>query len=158
MLAHREDGRPITSWPNQDEAPGNVALGLRALTKSLLNVQVAAPSEAQFLREQPEQPNAPDIRIKVTGHKTEFIKVTIRMVSQGQAIECEIPLDMTVEAVIIELGAHLALPKIEVDGHLVQWDLDSRMQARTLDPRKTLRASNVKEGDVLTFIRELRAG
>jgi hypothetical protein len=72
-------------------------------------------------------------------------------------VQCEIPLDLAVESIVIELDAHLSLPRIEIDGTRVSWDLESKALG-LLDPRKTLRENNVPDGDTLIFTRLCRGG
>jgi hypothetical protein len=63
-----------------------------------------------------------------------------------------------VESIIIELTARLKAPRIEIAGNPVTWDLESKHLGHLLDPRKTLRENNVRDGDTLTFVRMCTAG
>ena len=161
LQALPRDGRPVTTWPNQDEAFANVSVGLRAAAKSILSArQNDSDCPSTISADMPQSEALPDFRVgvKITQAKRETIKVTIQMLSLGTVVDCEIPLDATVASIIIELTRTLQLPRIRIDEEPVQWDLKSKHLGHLLDPRKTVRENNVADGDTLTFIRECVAG
>jgi len=85
------------------------------------------------------------------------IRVNVHTPS-GDSHPIDAPGDIKAEEFIREVVGGLNLPKVDAEGHPVNWTIDDKETGKTLDYQSTLEAAGVQNGHHLYMRRQVVAG
>jgi len=157
LQALPRDGKPVTTWTNQDEAFVDIARGIRRTT-ALLRTPRASEYVKDVLSEGKTAECVSGRKIDIAVVNEEKVPLTIEILDSGLRYQCNVPLDARVDSIIVRLRQELGIAHLVLGTRELDWDLYSKFLGRRLDARKTLRENQVLAGDTLRFSRWVTAG
>ena len=85
--------------------------------------------------------------------------IRVHVITQaGDSHPIDTPADIKTEEFIKEVVLGLELPKVDAEGHTVNWTIDDKDTGKTLDAQSTLEACGVTSGHHLHMRRQVIAG
>ena len=151
LQALPRNAKPISQWPDRDEACLDVARSVMAVVDELIE-----PREPPA--QQPHQPpkaidsiGTLDLSVRVTASARQVVSVSIVLVSTGHRFEVELPMDALVRNLIPEILRALEVPDRLQDGRSIGFQLFSKDRGAALEDDLTIRQNGVREGETLAI-------